>query len=494
MPQPPPKMLAQPIALLGTGSDVGKSLLATALLRILRQEGFAVAPFKAQNMSNNSHVTAQGLEMGRAQAVQARAAGLEPEANMNPILLKPSGEQTSQIILQGKVVGQLKAGDFLTHRHPFLKIALEAYHDLARRFELIVIEGAGSLAEVNLRQRDIANLGLARELKAPVVMIADIDRGGVFAQIVGSLEVLEAADRALIKGILINRFRGDIALFKEGKRWLEERTGLPILGIIPYFSDLRIPAEDAVTLDRLTDPPPPKGEKRAIAVLRLPRISNFTDFDPLFNLPGVECHYLSRPRSLTPYDLLILPGSKATLADLAWLKKQGWAELILEFQAQKKPIFGICGGLQMLGQEILDPEGLESTLHSAQGLGLLPLTTTLLPHKTLRQVRAKDLASQSLLWGYEIHQGQSRCLRPLAPLFAVGSGAEGFVDAQGQVMGSYLHGLFESAEFLQALLRRLWGGTVDLGAPYPDPYDQLADQVRPHLDLKAFKRVLQAQG
>ncbi|MDX2469758.1 MAG: cobyric acid synthase [SAR324 cluster bacterium] len=486
--------MAKTISIFGTGSDVGKSLLTAGILRLLVQNGYAAAPFKAQNMSNNSFVTKDGLEMGRAQVNQAHAAKIEPDVLMNPVLLKPSSDQTSQVILMGKPQANLKARDFLTHKLQLKETALAAFAELSKSHDYIVIEGAGSLAEVNLRERDIANMGLAQEIKSPVIMVADIDRGGVFAQIVGSLEVLSPEDRALIKGVIINRFRGDISLFESGKKWLEEKTGLPILGIIPFFQGLKIPAEDSVSLETITDLPQKKYHqkniKKQVAIIKFPRISNFTDFEPLLFHEALDCHYLEEVRDLSSYDLLILPGSKSTINDLKWVKDSGWEDEIKAFHSLTKPILGVCGGFQMLGLEVLDPMQIESSQKEATGLCLLPMTTEIQASKTLRQVEGNSTPYNCKITGYEIHQGTSKFTENVAPFYFVSGEPKGLYNSKKRIIGTYLHGIFNDPNFLNKFLQ------LELGLPpnlttQVDPYDKLAKELAPHLDLEKLIKILE---
>ncbi|OGG95302.1 MAG: cobyric acid synthase CobQ [Candidatus Lambdaproteobacteria bacterium RIFOXYD2_FULL_50_16] len=460
------------LAILGTGSDVGKSLVTALILRLLKDRGIQAAPFKAQNMSNNSAVTSEGLEIGRAQWMQATAAGLLPEVLMNPVLVKPQADHSSQLVVMGRPVGQLVRERYFERAEELKAQAYSAFRTLREKYPNIVVEGAGSLAEVNLRHRDYINLGLAREFNIPVILVADIDRGGVFAQIVGSLEIISPEDRALIKGILINRFRGSALLFQDGIDWIEKRTGLPVLGLLPYRKDLKLPAEDAVVLDQLVEPHRPTGP--AIAVIAYPRISNFTDFDPLQNIPGIELHYLRKPRNLSDYSLVVLPGSKAVVADLDWLRGEGWLEEIESYRRDGGKILGVCGGFQMMGQRIEDPLGVESDQPFAQGLGLIPMVTVFSAHKVLKQ---KGPA-------YEIHQGQSHFLSDHQPWLGDGwRGDEGW--------GSYQHGLFEDQIFLAQFLKQALGLDLELPAQ-SDPYQNLAEALGPHLDLDRLIQIMEA--
>jgi len=472
------------LAILGTGSEVGKSLVCTALLRLLRHRGILAAPFKAQNMSNNSAVTFEGGEIGRAQYTQARAAGLEPEVAMNPILVKPESDHHSQLVILGQAAGQLKGNRFFARNQELRELAFAAFDDLKSRFGRVIVEGAGSLAEVNLRDKDFINLGLAQAKGIPVLLLADIDRGGVFAQIVGSLEVLSVEDRSRIKGILINRFRGDRELFADGVRWIEERTGLPVLGLLPYVPHLHLPAEDAVALESLDPPMPPSGP--SIAVLQFPRISNFTDFEPLGRVAGLKLHFLRYPRDLSPYSMVILPGSKSVLADLAWARELGWDEKILAYHGQGGVLLGVCGGFQMLGQDILDPQAIESEQEEGYGLGLVPILTRFEKPKTLK--RRKATVAGVEVEGYEIHQGQSLFLERQRPWLSTEDGPEGWRD--GQIWGTYLHGLFDHPRFLSLFLQESIGFHWSPN-PGADPIDHLAKALEPHLDMVRIIEILE---
>ena len=421
----------------GTASSVGKSVLVTALCRILRQDGLRVAPFKAQNMSNNSYVTSTGGEIGRAQVNQAEAAGIEPETDMNPILLKPEGDARSQVVVRGKVWRRLSAREYHAAKAELLGVVAESLARLRAAYDVVVIEGAGSPAEINLRASDIVNMAVARLADAPVLLVADIDRGGVFAALLGTLQLLEPDERARVRGLLINRFRGDAALLAPGLRELEARAGCPVLGVVPYLPALHLPEEDSQALDAappLPAPlPPPVGEGAGvggidIAVLRLPRIANFDDFGPLAAEPGVRLRYVERPAALGVPDLVVLPGSKSTLADLAWLRASGLGPAVLRLAAAGVPVLGICGGFQLLGRRLCDPDGLDGAPGEAAGLGLLAVETVFRGQKTTRPVTGRVVARGDgvfgalhgqLFSGYEIHVG--RTTSALAP-FAVLAG------------------------------------------------------------------------
>jgi adenosylcobyric acid synthase len=492
----------------GTGSDVGKSVLTAGFCRILSRRGLRVAPFKSQNMALNSAVTPEGGEIGRAQAVQAQACGIPPHVDMNPVLLKPNSDTGSQVIVQGKVVGTMKVAEYNAYKPEAFVRVRESFDRLKSAFDFIVIEGAGSIAEINLKHHDIANLKVAAMAGCPIILVADIDRGGVFAQIVGTIELLEPAERALIKGVIINKFRGDASLLKPGIDFVEARTGVPVLGVVPYFSGFRIPEEDSVALEKREngerDPLGPKGtgngkDKIHVGVVKHARISNYTDFDPLEAEPDVELHYIQAAARLDGIDLLILPGSKSTTTDLFFLMEWGLFSAIRAFSG---PVVGICGGYQMLGKRVLDPLAIESDIREAEGIGLLDVETTMLRDKETHQALARLWPAsapvapgcQGELAGYEIHMGET-VLGPGARPFATitrRSGREveildGAVSADGRVFGTYLHGIFDNAEFRTALLNRV---RRDKGlkqqakvVPLKDPFDLLASHLERHLDM-----------
>ncbi len=487
----------------GTASDVGKSVLTAGFCRILKRRGMSVAPFKSQNMALNSFVTPEGGEIGRAQAVQAMACGIPPHTDMNPVLLKPNSDTGSQVIVQGKVVGNMAVGEYNAYKpHAFVKVR-ESFARLRERCEFVVIEGAGSIAEINLKAHDIANLKVAEMADCPVILVADIDRGGVFAQIVGTLELLDSTERARVRGIIINKFRGEPSLLEPGIRFVEERTGVPVIGVVPWFSGFRIPDEDSVALTRkgTGNREPGTGEgKIRIGVVRLPRISNFTDFDALEAEPDVELSYIDGPHELAGLDVVILPGSKSTTTDLFFLMERG---LFAALKAFEGVVFGICGGYQMLGRKVLDPFNVESAIREAQGLALLDAETALLLHKETHQAEARLLPAgclaapgcDGLLAGYEIHMGETllgREARPFATIVSR-SGREttiqdGAVSLDGRVFGTYLHGIFDNHGFRNAFLNRL---RREKGLPQPadeapagDPFELLADHLERHLDME----------
>ena len=469
----------------GTGSDVGKSLLVAGLARAFTKRGLKVRPFKPQNMSNNAAVTADGGEIGRAQALQARAARVPTSVHMNPVLLKPQSETGSQIIVQGKVFGQAKAADYHRLKPQLLDKVLESFHLLQDEADLVLIEGAGSPAEINLRAGDIANMGFAEAADLPVILIGDIDRGGVIASIVGTQLLLQPSEAARLKGFLINKFRGDIALFTEGVRIIEERTHLPGLGVVPWFAEAGLlPAEDAVALDSYAT----SGTGRIrIAVPRLPRISNFDDLDPLRAEPDVELILLS-PGQAFPgdLDLVLLPGSKSTIGDLKAFIEAGWDIDLKAHLRRGGAVLGLCGGYQMLGNRLDDPEGSEGPAGSVDGLGLLDVTTRLGGPKTLVEVTGRDQVTGTDIRGYEMHIGVTSgpgCDRPMLDL---GGKPDGAASADGRVMGCYVHGIFAADPFRQAFLNRLKvrsGSNVVYEAMVDDILDRLGDHLAAHVDL-----------
>jgi adenosylcobyric acid synthase len=482
----------------GTTSDAGKSLLVTALCRWLRRRGVRVAPFKPQNMALNSAVTVDGGEIGRAQAVQAQACGLAPHTDMNPVLLKPNTDIGSQVIVQGRAVGNMNAGSYQHYKRIAWEAVLESYGRLADQYEAILVEGAGSPAEINLRAQDIANMGFAEGVDCPVILVADIDRGGVFAHLVGTLALLSESERARVQGFVINRFRGDLALLQPGLDWLTERTGKPVLGVLPYLKGLHLEAEDAVARDQADKPD--AGLRVVVPVL--PRISNHTDLDPLRLHQGVDLRLVGPGEPIPAADLIVLPGSKSVAADLAALRTHGWGEAIARHLRYGGRLIGICGGFQMLGQAIHDPLGLEGEPGSSLGLGLLDFETTLETEKRLTTVSGRLTLNDAPVTGYEIHAGVSTgpaLERPAVILHAAppdcgsDSRPEGVISDDGQVLGTYLHGLFESPDACNALLA--WAGldrpqTRDYAAFREAAIERLADTVEAHLDTDALEILL----
>lgn len=473
----------------GTTSDAGKSTLVTALCRWLAREGVRVVPFKPQNMALNSAVTAEGGEIGRAQAVQAQAAGLAPHTDMNPVLLKPNSDTGAQVIIHGRAVTSMNAVAYHDYKAIAMQAVLASHQRLSAEFSVVMVEGAGSPAEINLRAGDIANMGFAEAVDCPVVLIADINRGGVFAHLVGTLELLSEPEQARVKGFIINRFRGDIALLQPGLDWLEQRTGKPVIGVLPYVLDLHLEAEDGID-QRQTD----KAEQvLKVVVPVLPRISNHTDFDPLRLHPQVDLQFVGPGQAIPSADLIILPGSKSVRSDLAYLRANGWETAINRHLRYGGKVLGVCGGLQMLGEQVHDPLGLEGAAGSSDGLGLLAFSTELAAEKQLRNVRGHLLLENAEVNGYEIHAGVTTGAALEQPAVRLEDGrCDGAHSADGQILGTYLHGLFESPAACGALLR--WAGLenvqpVDYHALRERDIERLADLVEKHLDT-AYLREL----
>lgn len=453
-----PITFSRNIALFGTASDVGKSVLTAAFCRLLADQGFRVAPFKAQNMSNNAAVAHDGGEIGRAQYVQALAARVSPSVHHNPVLLKPMSQRSSQVVVRGEVVGQALARDYFERSQKLGHTAFESLRALQHGHDVLLLEGAGSCAEVNLRDREFVNFPAAHEAQARVVLVADIERGGVFAQVVGSLELLRPADRARVCGVIVNKFRGDPTLFDDGVRFLEQRTGVPVLGVLPYLSDPGIDGEDSLDAPTGFCPATPHGR---IAVLCYPHLANFTDFDALA-LEDVEVHFVRRHSSLRDYDAVILPGSKSVVSDLDWLRQSGLAAELERHIASGGKVLGICGGMQMLGQTLEDPDGVESTATRCPGLGHVALRTRFAPSKTVRRCRGvvSSAAAPTPVDGYEIHHGVSHhSYPPLFELAALGSLEKPFVDGlrSDRIWATYLHGLFDAPGFRHEFLRWVLG-------------------------------------
>lgn len=479
----------------GTGSHVGKSLLTAALCRILRQEGYSVAPFKSQNMALNSYVTPDGLEIGRAQALQAEACGIEPEVEMNPILLKPSGEMSAQVVVMGKPLSNMTARQY---REQYLDTALpivkQALDTLMSRYDVVVMEGAGSPVEINLRDRDIVNMRAARLANAPVLLIGDIDRGGVFASLYGTITLLHPEERDMVVGLIVNKFRGDLSLFEDGVKILEDLTKKPVLGVVPYLFNLGLDEEDSVALDTYQS----KSEAEIIiAVPRLPRLSNFTDFSPLERESGVRLLYTNRPADILMADAVILPGSKNTVADLKFLRETGLLDAVRTVATRGVPVAGICGGYQMLGETIYDPHCIENGDVEVRALGLLPVTTVF--KQTKRTVRCSAYCQLPFysgeVVGYEVHMGESTATD--TPAFTIDSSTDGCL--QGEVWGTYIHGVFDNDEFRWGYINHLRArkGLPALANPFSyresreAELDRLADHVRKHLDIA---RILEIMG
>ncbi|MBV8042424.1 cobyric acid synthase [Pluralibacter sp.] len=500
--------MTQAIMLQGTASDVGKSVLVAGLCRIFYQDGLRTAPFKSQNMALNSGITPDGKEMGRAQIFQAQAAGITPDVRMNPVLLKPTSDRKAQVVLMGQVATDMDAVSYHEYK-PRLREQIQAvYRSLAQQYDVLVLEGAGSPAEINLRDRDIVNMGMAEMAQCPVILVADIDRGGVFASIYGTLALLHDSERARVKGVIINKFRGDVALLYSGIEQIENLTGVPVLGVMPWL-DVDLEDEDGVALQ--------KGKYRRtaqrdidIAVVQVPHISNFTDFNALAAQPDVRVRYVRHPQELVGADLVILPGSKNTLGDLVWLRESGMAHAVLQAHRQDVPIVGICGGYQMLGETIIDE--VESGLGTQPGLGLLNTVTHFAQHKTTTQVSAQmvvslpewlNAASGTVVQGYEIHMGETQLASGCRPaLFLEKNGeriADGAISDDGQVIGTYLHGLFDNDIFTRAMidgLRQRKGlapldVAVDYAAWKAQQFDILASAMRDHIDIQKIYKIMQ---
>ena len=454
-------MPAKTLMIQGTTSDAGKSTLVTGLCRLLYRRGVRVVPFKPQNMALNSAVTVDGGEIGRAQAVQAQAAGLEPHTDMNPVLLKPNSDTGAQVIVHGRPRADMDARGYQAYKTQAMEAVLESYQRLGERYEVILVEGAGSPAEINLRQGDIANMGFAQAVDCPVWLVADIDRGGVFAHLVGTLALLAASERARTRGFIINRFRGDIALLQPGLDWLEEHTGKPVVGVLPYLHHLHLEAEDAIS--RRRDGTKATGALQVVVPV-LPRISNHTDLDALRLHPQVEVSWVPPGDPIPAADLIVLPGSKSVRADLTRLREHGWKTAILRHLRYGGKVIGICGGLQMLGTRLADPQGLEGSAGSSPGLGLLELETTLAVDKQLRRVAGRlTLPGGAAVEGYEIHMGISRGAALARPAVELDGRTDGALSADGQILGTYLHGLFDHPAARDALLA--WAGLAVRPAP-----------------------------
>jgi adenosylcobyric acid synthase len=489
----------------GTASHVGKSTLVAALCRILVQDGYKVAPFKAQNMALNSFVTREGGEIGRAQAVQAQAARVVPSVLMNPILLKPTNETHAQVVVLGRPAGTFSAVAYGVEQIPTIRrVMREAYERLAAQYEVVLIEGAGSPAEVNLRDRDVVNMAVAETADAPVLLVGDIDKGGVFAALVGTLELLEPAERDRVAGFIINKFRGDATLLTPGLDFLATRTGKPVFGVIPFCREIRLPEEDALPEHFTPGTGREKSRGLRIGIIALPHLSNFTDFDPLAAEPDVDLSYVRDSSEIETLDCLIIPGTKSTAEDLAFLRDRGLAGAIVQAAARGKVVVGICGGYQMLGTSIADPDRVESEQDQVDGLGLLQVTTRFHREKVTHQVRARCRWTGDEVRGYEIHHGLSFPVDGTSPAFEIveRSGQavrihDGARDGSGRVWGSNIHGLFENAVFRHRFLRELWEIKGDPGSAgrrqdwnLEHEYDRLADLVRAHLDMPAVYRLL----
>ncbi|MBI3743400.1 MAG: cobyric acid synthase [Chloroflexi bacterium] len=500
-------MTARVLMVQGTMSHAGKSLLTAALCRIFTQDGYSVAPFKAQNMSNNAAVVPDGGEIGRAQMVQAEAARAMPRVEMNPILLKPEADHRSQVVVMGRATRAANAREYYTLKAELWPVVTEALDTLRREYDVVVIEGAGSPAEINLREQEIVNMRVAKYAHAPVLLVGDIDRGGVFAQLVGTMALLEPDEAALVKAFVINKFRGDVSILEPGLAMLTERTGVPVAGVVPYLKDLAIPEEDGVDVERQRHNERPRGtETLEVAVIRLPHIANFDDFDPLAREPSVRLRYVTRADDLSAADLIVLPGTKTTVADLAWLRERGFDKAIRARHAAGAAVIGVCGGYQMLGRRIRDPDVVESPQRETDGLGLLAVETRFEGKKATHRVRGKVIESRGLLSdcadaafdGYEIHMGRTTPSSPALRIVERSSEAvdvnDGMLDADGRVLGTYVHGLFHNDAIRHSVLRaiaRRKGVALPQLLPFASAdaeFDKLADAVRNSLDMDFIYR------
>lgn len=512
------KRAVKPIMFLGTGSDVGKSILAAALCRILKEDGYRVAPFKAQNMALNSFITREGGEMGRAQVVQAEAAGIEPHVDMNPILLKPTSQMGSQVIVRGKSIGNFSAREYYEYKQELVPIVRESFERLSRQYDVIVMEGAGSAVELNLKAHDLVNLAMAKMADARCILVGDIDRGGIFAALLGSFMLMSPEEQGRIVGFIVNKLRGDPKLFSSppnsGTEIIEVHAGRPVLGVVPYFDHIALPEEDSVALGRRMQQRngETSGERLSIGVLRLPFISNYTDFDCFEQDRNVQLEYFDRPEAIFAFDAVIIPGSKNTLEDLAHLQWNGLAEAIVAYYKSGGTVVGICGGYQMLGRKVCDPHGVESLLQEVAGLGLLEMETEMFTDKITSQVEAVRLVEGAAseegggrLFGYEIHMGRSRHGKTCKPLFRVVrrdghsvNAQDGLIDSNGRVWGTYLHGIFDNdsfrRDFLDDLRRRSGRGQITVSATFSygqwkdEQYTRLAEHVRRNIDVERVYR------
>ena len=488
-----PSPTALTLMVQGTTSDAGKSILVAGLCRVLARRGVKVAPFKPQNMALNSAVTVDGGEIGRAQAVQAQACYLPPHTDMNPVLLKPNSDTGAQVIIHGHAVTDMDAVGYHAYKATAMRAVLESHQRLSQQYQAVMVEGAGSPAEINLRENDIANMGFAEAADCPVIIVADIDRGGVFAHLVGTLELLSESEQARVQGFVINRFRGDIKLLESGLDWLEERTGKPVIGVLPYLHGLHLEAEDAVAAEQELDH---SQSPLKVIVPVLSRISNHTDFDALRLHPQVDLQFIGPEDQIPGADLIVIPGSKSVRRDLQWLRDNGWEPAIHKHLRYGGKLIGICGGFQMLGDSIDDPKGIESEPGKSAGLGFFELETTLAAEKQLRRVAGRLLCDTAAVEGYEIHAGVSQGAALLKPAVDLGSHRDGAISADNQIMGTYVHGLFDHAEACDALLR--WAGLnevtrVDYKGRQEADLNRLADAIEFSLNLSLVLGPLEAQ-
>lgn len=494
---------------LGTGSDVGKSVLAAAFCRILKQEGYRVAPFKAQNMALNSFITPEGGEMGRAQVVQAEAAGIDPHVDMNPILLKPTSQMGSQVIVLGRAIGNFSAKEYYEYKKELVSVVRDSFERLSRNYDIIVMEGAGSAVELNLKEHDLVNMAMAEMAGARCILVGDIDRGGIFAALLGSWMLFEPRERERVCGFIVNKLRGDPRLFADGVKILESRSGLPVFGVVPHFDHIALPEEDSVALQRRMRAPeaaPPDGDVLRVGVVRLPFISNYTDFDCFERDPGVRLVYFDHPARIFDFDAVVLPGSKNTIEDLCALCATGMSDAIRAYYKSGGTVVGLCGGYQMMGALVRDPRGMESALAEISGLGLLDMETEMHPEKVTSQVEAAVISKtgpfaglSGPLRGYEIHMGRSSSRGGARPLFRIvrrdGKPADiedGLAREDGRAWGTYIHGIFDNdgfrGAFLEKLRERSGKAAVPSGSfayrPWKEEqYDLLADFVRANVDV-----------
>ncbi|MBK3518341.1 cobyric acid synthase [Carboxylicivirga marina] len=480
---------SKPIMFVGTCSDAGKSVINTGVCRILKQDGYTPAPFKAQNMSLNSYATPEGYEIGRAQATQAEACGIACHTDMNPVLLKPSGEMMSQVILNGKPIGNRSAYEYFRKddNAKLFDEATLAFERLSNRYSPIVMEGAGSISELNLKKRDIVNMRMAKRVGADVYLVADIDKGGVFGSVYGSIMLLDEDERQLIKGIIINKFRGDVRLFDEGRKIIEDLTGIPVIGVVPYFKDIYIEDEDSVVLDSRNGEA--KEGKVNVAIIKLPQMSNFTDFNALQFDNRVNVYYTTVLSQIEKADIVILPGSKSTINDLEFIQSKGIPSLLKEMYQQGKTVIGICGGYQMMGEKITDPKQIEGTTEVIDGIGLLPMETIITEEKKTVQQQFKFRDGDEVCEGYEIHMGKSESLTDVTPLVKTLDGHDDGIYRDERCWGSYMHGILDNVSVINHLL-----------SPYVDEessefsyssfknteYDKLAQHLRQHINIKAI--------
>jgi adenosylcobyric acid synthase len=495
------RSLAPCLAVFGTGSDVGKSIVVTALCRIFSNRGIRVAPYKAQNMSNNSGVTPEGLEMGRAQIVQAEAGRTPAHVDMNPILLKPTSDVGSQVVVLGEAVANRTAREYHEQKEALFSTACLALDRLRKSYDLVILEGAGSCAEVNLMPHDIVNFRMAEYARAPVILVGDIHRGGIFGQLIGTLVCLPQDCQDRIAGFIINRFRGDISLFREGTQWIESRSGKKVFGVLPWVNNLAVEAEDSVVIENPRKPALDNDSGPAIAILRIPHISNFTDFDPLIRISGISASFIEQPQDLSFFKAVIIPGSKNTCFDLKWLHQRGWSANLKTYVANGGHVLGICGGYQMLGTRVHDPDGIEGPPGSTDGLDLLPVETILKAPKTttLSAFEWKGVAGK----GYEIHMGHTRLFEG-NPLLTITersgqacSEADGAQAGNFSVMGTYVHGLFDTPEITRLWLDQIGLGHVTVSADQgpverDQAYQRLAEHFETHVDVEAILSTLNA--